>query len=553
MRILMSVSLFSLMASGALADQFTLDSTVNAVTVYGQGATITRTMSYDLPAGQHTLNIVDIPYEFNAETLQIKGGEGLVIHASRIVSQRPALAGPQIKRRDALNAQIETLDAQIRQKQQESAAAGLVINAASARIKLLESLGTQQAESAAGALEAQTVSTQTLSDLVALVGNETLRALQDAQAAREQIATLNREMQDLVKQRDKAREELAQLVEPSDWSSGVSLQVSAETAVAGVLQISYVVENASWHPVYRFMLDTGSESMTVNRSVTLSQGTTENWDSATISVSTATPFAYGRFYMPDSNIARYAPKPLPVDSLRMADGTGAVALAAPQVMALAEPARMANAEINFQGITARYTLPAGTVVSGNAEDTTVALSETAFDIDLSARASIGDSAYVVAEWKNQSDEPYLPGIATFFRDGAFVSSSQIELVAAGATTPLGFGRIDGLQVKRTILRREDGSSGVLSTANDRVVDYELSVENVSQRAWDIVLYDRVPVSEQEDLVVDWSARPRPTQTDVEGRRGVLAWGFTLEGGDKKTIRLSYELQWPEGNLLQMQP
>ncbi len=556
MRYLLSVSALSLVASGVLADEFTLDSTVNAVTVYGQGATITRTMEFDVPAGQHNLLIADIPYEFAPETLQITGGEGLTITASQIISQRPALEGPQVARRDELIRNIDALEAQIRGKQEESAAAGLVINAASARIKLLESIGGQQAQAAAGALEAQSISTETLTALVALVGSETLRALQDAQAARTEIANINREMQDLQKQRDKLREELARLIKPADWSYGVSLQVSAETAASGVLQISYVVNEASWHPVYRFMLDTGAERLTVQRSVTISQSTGEDWADAAIVVSTATPYSSGSFALPYPNLARYEPVPPPEDMLRLSardNAAGSVAYAAPEVMVMEEPARMAGAEVDFQGITASYALPDGTVVTGNAEETTVALSKAGFDVDLSARASMGGDAFVVAAWTNDSDEPYLPGPATYFRDGAFVRNDAVEMVAAGATATLGFGKIDGLQVRRTTLRREDGSSGVITTSNDRRVDYELSVENTGNRAWNVVLYDRVPVSEQEELLVDWSARPRPTRNDVDGRRGVIAWDFALDSGASKVIRFSYELQWPEGNALRMQP
>ncbi len=550
MRYILPVSVFSLLASGALAEEFILDSTVSAATVYGLGATITRTMTFDVPAGQHRLVISDIPYEFGAQTLQIMGGEGLVVNASQLLSQRPSLEGQQLERRAALESAVESIEAEIRVKQAESAAAGLVINAANARIKLLESIGTQQAQGAAAALEAQTLSTDTLTALVSLVGNETLTALQDAQAARSEMAAISRDMQALQQDLSKAREDLARLVEPADWSYGIALQVEAAAPASGPLQISYVVEQARWYPVYRFMLDTESNTLKVARSVTVAQQTNEDWQDVVVTVSTADPFSYGSFSLPYINIARYVALP-PLVEMRSADNMGSLAYVAPEVVAVEEPARMRGAEVNFQGITATYTLPAGTVIRGDAEETTVALSHNSFDVALTARASMGGDAFVVAEWKNETAEPYLPGKATYFRDGAFVDAGEVEMVAAGATASLGFGKIDGLQVRRTTLRREDGSSGVLTTSNDRVVAYELNVENVSNRAWDVVLYDRVPVSEQEELIVDWSARPRPTLTDVDGRRGVIAWEFALESEAKKVIKLSYELQWPEGNELRV--
>lgn len=558
MQRLLSVSLVSLVASGALADEFILDSEVSAATIYPQGATVIRTMEFDVPAGQHTLVIADIPYQFQRETLQILGGEGLVLGASSIVSSRVQPADLQIERREELENQISALEAQVLISHEESAAAGLVINAASARIKLLDSIGNQQAQGAAAALETESISVETLSALVSLVGSETLSALQDAQAARVEISRINKGAEDLRKKLQDAREELARLHEPADWSYGLTLDVEAEAATSGTLQISYVINSASWQPVYDFTLDTERERLKVERKVVVWQNTGEDWLDATVTVSTSTPFDWQRFSLPFSNVARFGPPTPPVVRLEariMSDDESSVSFAAPANVPREESVVNVGASVNFQGITATYTLPAGTDFRTDEEGTLITLNSAEYEVELSARANMagGNAAFLIATLTNESDEPLLPGSASYFRDGAFVSSGSIGMVAAGATAELGFGRVDGLTVSRTILRREDGSSGVLTTSNDRVEEYAFNIENVTNRAWDIIIYDRIPVSEQEELVVDWSARPRPTETDVEGRRGVLAWEFALESGASKAIKLSYELQWPDGNELQMQP
>lgn len=553
MRHLLSVSIFSLMATGALADTFTLDSEVSAVTVYPAGATIIRSMAFDIPAGRHSLVVSDIPYEFQSQTLQILGGDGLVFGASRIVSSRVQADDSSLERRVELENEIEALEAQISAAQEESATASLMINASAARIKLLESIGGQQAQGAASALEAGHVSVETISALVSLVGTETLNALQSAQAARVEVANINRESEVLRKRLKEAREELARLVQPADWGYGVALEVDAGADTSGILQISYVVDSASWRPVYDFALDTDSNSLSVARKVMIGQFTGEDWLGAAITVSTSAPFDWQRFALPHTNLARFEPvRPVPTPEARMTnDLVGGLSLSA-EMIAVEAPAVMAEAVVNFQGITATYALPVGTDVRTNDEGTLVTLNSATFEIDLSARANMGaesETAFLLASLTNDTSEPFLPGSASFFRDGAFVTSGDIGLVAAGATAELGFGRVDGLMVSRNILRREDGSTGVLTTSNDRVVEYEFVIENVTNRAWDVVVYDRVPVSEQEKLLINWTARPRPTETDVEGRRGVLAWEFPLESGARKAIKLSYELEWPEGNEL----
>ena len=564
MRYLLTVSFLGLAASGALAGEYSLDSEVSAVTVYPAGATIIRDMAFDLPAGRHTLTISDIPYPFVKETLRLYGGEGLRVGATQVKRSRIAPDDQSLETRAQLEAEIASLKAEIQLAQENTAAAGLIINAANARIKLLDSIGGQQAQGAASALETEVISVETISALISLVGSETLTALQDAQAARIEIAAINREAEALRQKLQTAEHDLSLLTEPSGWRYVVSFDVEAEADVAGLLQLSYVHndgEVAGWLPVYDFQLDTESEALTIDRKISIWQSTGEDWDQARITVSTAIPFTGASFEIPYSNLARYlppAPPPAPV-LMRSMESAADSALE----VVVESPAQMAAPSFAMQGITATYILPEGTVIYGpyeGYEPSLITIDSTRFDASITARATMGNgetAAFVIAEFTNDSGAPFLPGSASYFRDGAFVRGGEwgeeIDLIAAGASATLDFGKIDGLMVNRSTLRREDGVSGVLTTSNDRVVEYALNVENVGSRAWDVIIYDRVPVSEQEDLLVDWSARPRPTDLDVQGRRGVLGWAFPLEGGTSKAIRLSYELQWPDGNELQIRP
>ena len=59
------------------------------------------------------------------------------------------------------------------------------------------------------------------------------------------------------------------------------------------------------------------------------------------------------------------------------------------------------------------------------------------------------------------------------------------------------------------------------------------------------LIDRVPHSEQEELVITWEADVPPTQQNVDDKRGVMAWEFELLSGQSKDINLIHEITWPE--------
>ena len=78
----------------------------------------------------------------------------------------------------------------------------------------------------------------------------------------------------------------------------------------------------------------------------------------------------------------------------------------------------------------------------------------------------------------------------------------------------------------------------------------LEVENLTTEVWPVRLTDLVPYSEQEDLEISFEANPAPSETDVEGQRGILAWEFDVAPGETKAVSLTHTLRWPEGMDLQ---
>lgn len=90
---------------------------------------------------------------------------------------------------------------------------------------------------------------------------------------------------------------------------------------------------------------------------------------------------------------------------------------------------------------------------------------------------------------------------------------------------------------------------MFTSANQQSESAVITVENTGTEAWPVRILDQVPYSEQDDLEIEVTASPEPSETDVEGQRGILAWEFDLAAGGKETITLEQVLTWPEGMVL----
>tara|TARA_R110002051_G_C8633141_1_gene485055 strand:- start:239 stop:1057 length:819 start_codon:yes stop_codon:yes gene_type:complete len=206
----------------------------------------------------------------------------------------------------------------------------------------------------------------------------------------------------------------------------------------------------------------------------------------------------------------------------------------------------------LDGPSVQYAFPRPVSVANGADDVRIALDKVDFDADVYARAvPLSDSvAYRMARMTNTTQEQLLgTDLATAFVDGQMVGQFNFAPVAPGQEVDIAFGPIETLRLNRVRLNRNEGDRGIISRSNEIAEATRIDIENTGTKPWRVELFDRVPVSEQEDLEIDWSAQPAPTVTDHEDRKGVLMWDMTVAPGDEANVTLEVDMSWPEGKIL----
>ena len=87
--------------------------------------------------------------------------------------------------------------------------------------------------------------------------------------------------------------------------------------------------------------------------------------------------------------------------------------------------------------------------------------------DLAVRAApVKDpTAFLEASFKQNEDAPLLPGRVSIYRDGVFVGRGQMAAASKDETVRLGFGADDKVKIERTVLKRNEGSAGLIVTTS----------------------------------------------------------------------------------------
>jgi hypothetical protein len=103
-----------------------------------------------------------------------------------------------------------------------------------------------------------------------------------------------------------------------------------------------------------------------------------------------------------------------------------------------------------------------------------------------------------------------------------------------------------IKVKRAEVKRNSGDEGILTTSHVQTLAWDISVTNLHDVLIPVTVIDRKPFSTQSEITVETLAgMTAPSATDLDKKRGVLAWNFDLEPEAEKAIKTGYKVTAPE--------
>ena len=529
----------------ALGDTVFATSKITGVTIYPQGAQVTRDVTFTAPAGAHDLLITDLPASTTPDLIRLTSADATLGAFSLRTDRLPPRDDVTSPEKDAATAAVEAAESTVRNAQS-------LIDAINARVEAAEA---QAAYLRGVKSEGDTVTADGLKGIAAMIGAEVLAARELALSAQAELPAALKVYDEAQKALARAQEALAALSQGDENYVALAVAVDMAARAEAHLTVTHFVYEASWQPVYDMMLvRKAPASLTINRGVLVSQYSGEDWAGVALTLSTARPSeqASPSTLWPELRQI-YDPELLTKEGerTRMAE-SGANEPMMEADMAAPIVGAATSAVTSFDGDTVIYTYPTSVNIASGVENLRLALDSLPVSPEIYAQAvpRYDRTAFLMASFVNTSAEIILPGPAYLFSDGTLKGSISFEGIAAGDKTELAFGAIDGLRLTRDMPTRAEGDRGILTTSTQIEETAILKLENLTAEVWPVRLIDLVPYSEQEDLEITYSADPMPTETDVEGQRGILAWEFDMAAGETKEVRFSHVLSWPEGQQLQ---
>jgi uncharacterized protein (TIGR02231 family) len=545
-RLVASLVVFTALAAvQARAADVDAMSAVDAVTVYPDGASVTRAITVDLPSGDNTLVLKDFPLTLDTSSLRVEGEAGTKLTIGAI-DTRPPRAAPPVN--------LPELDKRIEALKDERANLQGAIAAATARRKFAERFAETSPAGIGEKGEARPIADWRAA--FAAVAEEVA-------AADSAIRDAERKQRDI--DREVARLESDRAIKPPSRLE-VRIDLAAAAATQATLRVTYAVRAARWTPLYDARLDTGAKdrkpSLELVRRAEITQTTGEDWSNVVLSVSTVRSARGGKAPELNSLIVQYPPSPRQAPASAPVDNVMPPAQSRAMSKALEQPAEREKADeqqvaAEVGGFQVVFRIPGRVSVgaSEGAKSLRVATATIAPDLAVRSVPVVDPTAFLEASFAQSEDAPLLPGRIAIYRDGVFVGRGQMTAASKNETVRLGFGADDKVKIERAVVKRNEGSAGlILTTSKTDERSFKTVIRNGHDFPIRIAIEDQLPVSENEDIQVEMlpSTTP-PTAANVRDKRGVLEWAFEAKPGEVRDIAFAWRIRWPKDKGVVMMP
>jgi uncharacterized protein (TIGR02231 family) len=553
MRLLLATLLLTTSCTTVFAAEFSPSSHIDAVTVFPQGADIIRELAYDVPAGSHSLILTDLPQNIDAQSIRVEGaGEGELLVGS--VDTRSRYLG-----NDAADTQRKGIEKDIQTLQVERQGLDQTVADLQQQRNILYSLADKQLVPQSTTDTTKAIDAVQLGALLDVVGVRLAALSKDVTAAQNRQRDIDEKINAL-------SAKLGELAPADEYRTEVVVNVDAAVAAKGNLRISYRVQEASWVPFYDARLTIGDGKvkpmLDLIQRAEVTQNTGESWKDVTLVLSTARPS--GSTAAPDMmawEVSKLEPQvagaadsvaaPAPVAdaemSLNEADLTRSMKFQRMLKPKLAIAQK--QAVVDTAGFQATYAIAGRVTVDNAGQSKKVRITsgqlETALSVVVVPRTD--PTAYLSAAFTVAGTGPQLGGAVNLFRDGVFVGQGSLPLLNPTEKAELGFGADDLIKVKRAEVKRVAGEEGFFTSSHGDERAWDITVKNLHTQAMPVRVIDRVPFTASKEIeITEIPGMTPPTVRDLDKKRGVLAWDFTLEPQAENALKTGYKITWPEG-------
>lgn len=527
-------------------------STISNVTVYSQGAQVFRKANYTVKTGVSQIILEDVSQLLDPNSIQVKATGSVIILDTKYSLYYPKpeetpLEGLPLKVRQdisRLEDSIQNINYDIQALQDE--------------IDVLNSTKSILANN--GAIKGQGKVNDSINLLKQAIEYYTVKMTE----INTKLSALNRKYNDKAKQRDAMNIRLSNL---RNYQSNnqltpkktgpiprIVVTVQASVPTSGKLDVSYLVSQAGWVPMYDLRSEIANSQVNLNYKAQVYQNTGEKWEDVKLSISTNNPYQnktkptlhpwYIDYYTYSQDQYRPAATNGYVNNMQ----AGVIYSEAQKKGFVKEEAGAdfdaftANQFVKVVDhmISAEFQIDLPYTIESNNEQHMVLIK----NVDLKANykyftvPKIDKAAYLVAQISKLDELQLVPAKANIFFDGSYIGETYLDPGSLDDTLNLSLGKDPNIIVKRTLLKH-DCKEKVVGSTIEKTYAYMIEIKSQKSTGVDIVVQDQLPITQNSEITIELLDGSKAKHNELTG---LLEWELKLKPKVSEQIKLTYKVK-----------
>lgn len=526
-----AATLAALMASTSIsAAEYVAEAPITAVKIHrNYGAIVTRSFTLDLPAGQHSITLPGLTDQLD-EDYALRAA---VVSGSAVINQvqLDEVFLPSVGReaQAALLARLETL---------ETAQANdhTAIEALNMQLSFIQGMAKEAATSGDYSSPADMMEAlQQTFDFVKANSGSLLSERQSFEAA----------MKDRAEQIKAIKREIGQSGGTRESAMEGTLVVSAPLPGSATVQVSYLVEDATWDIDAEANLNSVTNQTELKLYALLSQESDEEWENVPVSLSTTRP---------SDNIEVAQPYPIYLNLKDPRDDRmrGLQSVSKPRFVeqdgveeVIVTGARRSN-YVSSQ-FDAEFQLSGTVSLAADGSEQRFLLQDYSASSETILRV-VPQNAREAFVYSNAEFEgiPFIeyPEVS-ISRDNGFVGNGYWPTLQADKKLQLPFGPDPKIDVDVVTVPSDDGDEGIFNRKRVDETKRQFRITNNHDAPMTIEVFDARPNSMNEDLEVELlRGSTRTTEVDYEDQPGIVMWRKVVAPGEIWEIDHWYQVRFP---------
>jgi len=522
---LILVNCCTLWVSAAIHTQ-TVDSRLDSVNVFLNGAEISRSTTATVPTGQSIVLFQELSDQLDASSIQITSDADIAI--LEVTCQSKTFS-------DTLSPKLQILQDSIRYRQDEIMVLHHKSSALRAEKALLFANKAIGGEQNGIPLDELKKAAKFYRERIQTILDNLVVLAEDSQTVVHIIADLEKRFE----------RDLRIFKQPK---KEILVTVEANLATTATFNLRYITSEAQWQPYYNLRGQDIDKTMQLEYKAYVYNNMGINWDSIPIRLGTVNPMNNLEKPVMRAWTIQYAPQ----KSTNATDS-----LAGYETVAYLKVNEDSSSFVTIEvpNLNTEFIIPGKhSIITGAAP---TLLDVTTYQIPVSYQhfciPKVRDEVFVVGQITNLADYDLITGLASVYYGNSYIGQSYINTKNLNDTLEVSLGvdpkvKVSRVKVNKKGKKRKNGANNPYKTRLLENFNYAITVKNKRKTPINIEVWDQVPIAQEKDIVVRVK---KVSGANIERSSGKLIWNTTLKPAESQKMLLSFKVKYPRAKEIEL--